>query len=394
MASPLDKAGPILNKLIENGHQAYVVGGAVRDLLLNKEVHDVDIATSAHPETVISLFDETVPIGLQHGTVLVLYGGESFEVTTFRSEIGYSDHRHPDQVVFEEKLENDLARRDFTMNAMALDCHGKVIDPFHGEQDLHEKKLVTVGDAAARFKEDPLRMLRAARFTSQLDVCPTHELARAIRKEAAGIRHISIERIRDELTKCLRGVNPYKGLEMIVSTTLYSYINGLTTLVDHIDRFASVDFNHIRTDAERWSLFFYLIDAEVTQEFLKSFRFSRQLTQSIESLLRYYRSEDYKIPLTAWKLYKLGDDLLRSSTHLDLALGKAVSLDSLVQLNESLVIQSRKELIVNGRDLMEWTGKKSGEWIAFLLEDIERKIINKELEHTKGAIQRWVQENG
>ena len=150
------------------GYEACPVGGCVRDLLLGRAPGDWDIATSARPEAVTALFERTVPTGLKHGTVTVLLGGMALEVTTFRGESGYSDGRHPDRVTFGVGLREDLARRDFTINAMALAPDGSVLDPFGGRADLARRLIRCVGEPERRFTEDALRMLRAVRFAAQL----------------------------------------------------------------------------------------------------------------------------------------------------------------------------------------------------------------------------------
>ena len=154
----------ILHRLRTAGHQGYCVGGCVRDRLLGREPKDYDVTTSAKPEEVMALFaPHAIPTGLQHGTVTVVSEGERVEVTTFRWDGAYTDHRHPDAVTFTASLTEDLSRRDFTINAMAMDSDGQVTDPFGGTADLRRGALRCVGDPAARFQEDALRIMRALR---------------------------------------------------------------------------------------------------------------------------------------------------------------------------------------------------------------------------------------
>lgn len=161
----------VIATLQQAGFEAYVVGGAVRDTLLGKAVNDVDVATSALPHEVKPLFATTVDVGIEHGTVLIVHPLAPVEVTTFRVDGEYTDHRRPQQVQFVRELREDLARRDFTINAMALQQDGTVIDYFNGQQDLQQQVIRAVGNAKERFAEDALRMLRAVRFTSQLGLC-------------------------------------------------------------------------------------------------------------------------------------------------------------------------------------------------------------------------------
>lgn len=198
----------ILCALDSAGHRAVLAGGCVRDSLLGRRPSDWDIASSASPEEALALFPRCVPTGIKHGTVTVLSGGGSVEVTAFRAEGGYSDHRRPDSVSFGCPLEADLARRDLTVNAMAMDAAGEITDPFGGRDDLRRRLLRCVGEPERRFDEDALRMLRTVRFSAQLgfDIEPrTLEAIRALAHLASGL---SAERVRDELLKTLRSPAP------------------------------------------------------------------------------------------------------------------------------------------------------------------------------------------
>lgn len=202
------KPDHILQTLHRRGYEAYYVGGCVRDLLLGRPVHDWDITTSALPEQIISCFSRTVPTGLRHGTVTVLEGESQAEVTTYRTEEGYADGRHPDRVRFVRSLGEDLARRDFTINAMAMDENGGVIDLFGGREDLTRRIIRCVGEPDRRFQEDALRMLRAIRFSAQLDFFVEDNTRIAIRRNARRCTQLSAERVRDEMEKTLLSPHP------------------------------------------------------------------------------------------------------------------------------------------------------------------------------------------
>ena len=169
LPSEFQKALPILRKIQEAGYQAYFVGGCVRDVLLNHTIHDVDIASSAYPQEIKELFERTVDVGIEHGTVLVLEGGQEYEITTFRTEDAYVDYRRPSQVHFVRSLDEDLKRRDFTINALALDSEGNLVDLFQGLEDLQTGVIRAVGLASVRFQEDALRIMRGFRFQASLD---------------------------------------------------------------------------------------------------------------------------------------------------------------------------------------------------------------------------------
>lgn len=197
----------LLSRLRRFGFEAYIVGGCVRDLLCGRRPKDWDICTDARPEEVQSVFRDlhVIPTGLRHGTVTVRYAGQSYEITTFRIDGAYADHRRPAGVSFTSHLTEDLARRDFTINAMAYAPHTGLIDPFGGAQDLRKERLVCVGDPDQRFQEDALRILRALRFAAvfKMDIASSTEAA--LLRSAFLLCKISKERIRDELCKTLLG---------------------------------------------------------------------------------------------------------------------------------------------------------------------------------------------
>ncbi len=191
----------IINTLKKHGESAYAVGGCVRDSLLGRTPGDWDITTSALPEKIKSIFEKTIDTGIKHGTVTVRIGHESFEVTTYRVDGEYEDSRHPKSVTFTDRLEEDLARRDFTVNAMAYNDEVGLVDPFGGQNDLELKVIRCVGDPEKRFEEDALRMLRAVRFSAQLGFRVLPDVANAMHKMRNGICAVSAERIHEELTK-------------------------------------------------------------------------------------------------------------------------------------------------------------------------------------------------
>ncbi|MBU5455512.1 CCA tRNA nucleotidyltransferase [Caproiciproducens sp. MSJ-32] len=214
----------IINKFYKNNFDAFIVGGCLRDLLLNINPKDYDIATSAKPEDTISLFNKTIPTGIKHGTVTVVINNNSYEVTTFRTEGDYLDNRHPSKIDFVTNIKEDLSRRDFTVNALAYNDRLGLIDYFNGIDDLKNKIIKCVGDADKRFKEDALRMLRAVRFSCQLDFEIEDKTYNAIINNADLIKNISKERIRDELCKILISKSPSKGISILQKTGLLEFI--------------------------------------------------------------------------------------------------------------------------------------------------------------------------
>lgn len=214
----------LCRRLREAGHRSWIVGGCVRDGLLEElagaEVssarNDWDIATSARPEEVAAVFRRVIPTGIAHGTVTVVLGNDHYEVTTLRGETSYTDGRRPDSVYFVDDIRDDLARRDFTINAIAFDVlEDKLIDPFDGTRDLRERCLRAVGVPSERFAEDGLRVLRAARFVATLEVELDPETARAIQPSLDSYRKVSAERIRDEWIKTMKASRPSRAFEVM-----------------------------------------------------------------------------------------------------------------------------------------------------------------------------------
>ena len=212
------------NKVFEEaGFQAYLVGGAVRDIFLNKEASDWDVTTNATPQDVMKMFKFVVPTGIEHGTVTVHFMKKEIEVTTFRTESGYSDGRHPDKVNYAATIEEDLSRRDFTINAIAVNLGtGKIKDPFHGRRDIRKKTIQTVGNPHERFMEDGLRPIRAIRFSSKLgfSIQKSTYLEIFDKEIQKKITSISIERFRDEFEKILKSPKPSVGLKLMEETGL------------------------------------------------------------------------------------------------------------------------------------------------------------------------------
>ena len=205
-----EKAAEIIRVLMNHGFEAYAVGGCVRDSILGRKPEDWDITTSARPEEVKRIFPRTVDTGIEHGTVTVLMDREQFEVTTYRVDGEYTDHRHPKEVTFTASLEEDLKRRDFTINAMAYNPETGLVDIFQGIEDLERKIIRCVGDPGERFDEDALRILRAIRFSAQLGFVIDDATKQAMSERAETLKDVSAERIRVELVKLLVSAYPEK----------------------------------------------------------------------------------------------------------------------------------------------------------------------------------------
>lgn len=222
-----EKVIKIINKFTENNAEIYIVGGAVRDLMLDRSVKDWDFTTNLTPDEMKKMFPKNSFCNNAFGTFSILNGEEIFEVTTFRTERGYSDNRHPDEVVWGKTLEEDLQRRDFTINALAIRLvNGKpeLIDLYDGQKDLKDKLIRTVGNPDERFKEDALRLMRAVRIAGQIDFEIEEKTLKSIQENAQLINNIAGERIRDELFKILLSKTPSKGIELLRDSGLLKEI--------------------------------------------------------------------------------------------------------------------------------------------------------------------------
>jgi putative nucleotidyltransferase with HDIG domain len=222
----------VLRTLRTHGFEAYAVGGAVRDILLGRRPEDWDVATSAEPRYVLSVFPQAIPTGVRHGTVTVLCppegsrldGETTVDVTTYRVEGAYSDLRHPDSVRFTTSLREDLSRRDFTINALALGLNGAITDPFGGLRDITRRLLRCVGKPEERFAEDALRMVRAVRLVAELGLTFDLDTAVAVERHSGLLARIAVERVREEFDRCLLGPAPWRALELLRTLDLLDHI--------------------------------------------------------------------------------------------------------------------------------------------------------------------------
>lgn len=382
-----EKALPILKKIEQAGFEAYFVGGSVRDVLLDHPIHDVDIATSAFPAEIKALFPRTVDVGIEHGTVLVLEGEEQYEITTFRTESTYQDFRRPDHVEFVRSLEEDLKRRDFTINAFALKEDGAVIDLFGGLDDLAQQILRAVGDPYERFHEDALRMMRGLRFVSQLGFTLEEKTKASILENHALLGKISVERINIEFVKLLLGENRKLGIEMLLETQCYNYCPGLKEQRQALEAFAALPGLPLTNEVSAWAL---LIDqlnlsASEIRSFLKQWKCSNQIIRQVQQVvcgLRWRKKADYSAVL----LYELQAEKIVLVESLLPYFGKEDQSQMSLIAYEQLPIKHLTELAVNGHDLMTIFGKKGGAWLKEALSLCEQAVIEKQVVNEQGAL--------
>ncbi|MCR2820218.1 CCA tRNA nucleotidyltransferase [Lederbergia panacisoli] len=384
-------ATPVLEKIEKAGFEAYFVGGAVRDHLLNRDIHDVDIATSATPEEIKKIFSSTVDVGIEHGTILVLFNGQGFEVTTFRSESDYEDFRRPQSVTFIRSLHEDLRRRDFTMNAIAMDRAGNLIDPYNGKMAIDNKIIETVGEAAERFKEDALRVMRAIRFVSQLGFSLEQKTEREMANLSYLLKHISVERITAEMTKLLNGTYREKALKIAIETNIYSFWPTLFNDKSIIKSILSLPIKPLN-EIELWILTVYLTDETNSNELLRKWKLpSKKIQFILRSLSLLQRRKDHE--WTKYEYYRAGIEI---STIVERTYQASRNKDiSEIESNihnifKQLPITSREDLTISGKDILKWCEKPAGPWVRVIMEGIEEAIINNEIYNEAAEIKRWV----
>ena len=374
-------AAAVIQKIEQAGFEAVFVGGAVRDHLLNRPSNDVDVATSALPEEVKRIFHKTVDVGIEHGTILVLDTGEPTEVTTYRTEGDYIDFRRPEQVQFVRNLEEDLKRRDFTMNALAMRHTGEIIDLYGGTSDLQRGVIRAVGDARERFNEDALRMLRAARFSAQLGFTIEEDSFVAIQSEAHLLQHIAVERIAIELEKMWQSERPALGMQMLVDSGLSEHLAGdFTDVSKRWQSFKASD------SKDGWA---YFVVTTNDDTLIKSYKLSnkeKNYILAIQRALRLLQKRD----IAVIDLFYVEEAHLQTAHCFATWLGIAVlDVATLLSRKATFSLQTASELQVNGKDLMAWTKQRGGPWVKYALDKILLAVLNGEVENDTEHIKDW-----
>ncbi|OIN67984.1 [cytidine(C)-cytidine(C)-adenosine (A)]-adding enzyme [Exiguobacterium sp. KRL4] len=372
----LERANQIIQTIEQAGGEAYIVGGAVRDMLLKRQPGDYDLATSLFPHEVIPLFPVVIPTGLDHGTVTVVLDHDPFEVTTFRSESTYSDRRRPDEVTLGVSLEEDLTRRDFTINAMALKPTG-LVDLFGGQDDLAAKIVRTVGRAEERFDEDALRMIRAFRFMSQLEFSLDPQTEQAIEDKKEHLQAVAVERIANEFEKLLLGPGRTAALEAMLRTGVYAHLPHLDrSIIEHLIR---LPFNGVSTD-DVWTL---VLVAGLRPEALRAWKRSKKQEGRAKTLAVLVNADT----LSDWQRYRLSDEEL---LHLNEMTGRHHDKRT------TLPIRELKDLTVNGRDMIELGLHKKE--IKEALRHLEKQVVYRHLENQRDSLLRevmtWKKQHG
>ena len=383
------KAMPVLRTLEDAGFEAYFVGGSVRDVLLHRHVHDVDITTSAYPEEVKELFDKSIDTGIKHGTVTVLYGGESYEITTFRTESGYQDFRRPDHVTFVQNLDEDLKRRDFTINALAMDMHGDIVDLFNGIEDLKNHIIRAVGNPEKRFHEDALRMMRAVRFMSQLEFKLEEKTEQAIKDNHELLKKISVERIREEFVKMGLGPFSRQAFQIFLDTQLSEDVPDFAGKKNLLQVYPQLKFSPT-VETSLWAVIIILLKVpnENIDKFMRDWKNSNAMTEKVEQIIKMFDLIADHVP-TDYELFEAGEDIIINTIDVADILGQPVSSEALVDRYLALPIKTPSELAVDGRFLIK-RGMRPGAQLGRTLNQIRKKVVACEIENSEEAIEQYL----
>lgn len=392
---PLDPgAAALLTRLHAAGHAAYAVGGCVRDSLLGQTPHDWDLCTSATPEQVLELFGKAhcIPTGLQHGTVTVKHGGELYEITTFRTEGAYSDGRHPDHVAFVPDVKEDLARRDFTINAMAYNAEEGLIDPFGGQSDLAVGIVRAVGEPQRRFEEDALRILRLYRFAARFGFAIDPATGQAARALCRHLDCVSEERIAEELSRLLAAPAPGAYLEAEVLAVIFPELDAAELpesrrILDALEP----GMEHVPV---RLAALLCPLGEAGARAALKRLKCSNTLTGTVATLVREAAAgmPGAALTLTARRFLSRYDlatitDLtaLCSARHPEQAEAFAALQQEAARLVETNACCRINQLAVNGRDLMD-AGIRPGPGLRRVLDALLEQVLTGQLPNEKAAL--------
>ena len=385
------EALPVMQQLVDAGYEAYFVGGSVRDMLLHKPISDVDIATSATPQEVKEIFPHTVDVGIEHGTVMVIYHKEGYEVTTFRTEEGYEDFRHPDKVTFVRSLEEDLKRRDFTINALAIGIDDQLMDFFDGIGDLERQCIRCVGDAKERFNEDALRMFRAVRFVGQLGFQVEEETKKAISLLKMNLSKVAVERMKVEFEKMIQSSYRNEAMQLFVETGLYQacpLFDGKGEILLKLAEFPLKEMSVLQA----WILFvdaLNLSDKEVSH-LLKSWKSSNEQIRDVLVGYRTYRARKEE----EWNFFLAYDcpyEVACEVEQLLIVQDKSSSMEGLEATYHSLPIRSMNDIHLNGHDIIRILKlDKKGPIIGQVLKTVEKMILEQSISNDAEVLETYV----
>lgn len=383
MMTYLEAGKEILNELNKRGFEAYFVGGFVRDILISRPYNDIDIATNATPDDIMKIFKDINTKGIQYNSIVLKYKEYIFEVTTFRKDLAYEDHRHPICEVA-STIEEDLERRDFTINAMAYSLDEKLIDPFQGVLDIENKLIKTVGDPLIRFEEDALRMLRACYFAAKLDFKLSKEVFHVITIKAPLIQKVSGQRVLIELNKIIALENSLIGFKYICETNLISFLDGLSKGIRYL-----VDNQVLIQDEMLFYSFCFYLNGNISEQYMFG-RTSVNKMKLILDLAAVTENGDFNKLL----LYTYGQQIALYANAINHILGLNPDLRAkIVKDYEQLPIKRTCDLKFKGQDIMQLTKKEAASWIGEIVDKIKYEVIMNGLENDYETIKEYVLKN-
>ncbi|MBU1145070.1 MAG: CCA tRNA nucleotidyltransferase [Firmicutes bacterium] len=361
----------VLSILTGHGHFAYFVGGFVRDFLLGLPVNDIDITTDASPKLVKSYFKKTRDTGIKYGTITVFEDDFAFEVTTFRSEGVYSNHRHPKQITFSKTIEEDLKRRDFTINALAMDQEKQIIDLFDGKRDLKLKLIRAIGNPDTRFYEDALRMLRAFRFISKLDFDIEEKTFQSIEKNYSLLSKISNERILQEFRKIIEYPFALKALQWMNKSLVKENFPDLLQGINFLSKQTKIDLNIL----EFFALCFYLNGMEISDKWRFSNKDKAIINRMIE-LVEVTKNDSFNELI----VYSNGLDLCLMANKVNASLNPQNNQEAFIlSLYNKMPIHQTCDLAFKGQDILELTSLKDARIIGDIIDELTYKVITLEI---------------
>lgn len=356
----LEKAKKLISLLENNGFESYIIGGFVRDFYLGRDSLDADITTSATPKQIRAIFQNDYSDSEEYGTSIVFFAGSNFQVTTFRSEKNYEDYRRPKKIKYIKSFTDDLKRRDFTINTMAIDMNGELIDYLGAKKDLDDKIIKTVGNPYVRLKEDPLRILRAIRFATLLGFKLDEELKQAIISNRELLKKISYSRKKEELEKIFTSFNMKIGLKLIKDLNLEASLDiSFTKVIPNPDILAI------------WSQ----IEMSDKYPFKKT---EKEVIEAVKQL----RKKDLFDPIVLYNydLYALS---LSAET-------RGIDRSLIADKHKKLVIHSRKDIVLDSVSICEILHRSPGEFLKEIYRDLEQKILLKEIRNTKKELTMYL----
>lgn len=426
----------LVKRLEDEGFETYLVGGAVRDKLLGKEIHDIDLTTRARPSDIMRIFSDLklIDIGKKFGTIKVIYKSEEYEITTFRAESSYKDKRHPGEISFSNTIEEDLKRRDFTINAMA-ERKGQIIDLFSGKNDLFQKIIRAVGNPYERIEEDYLRALRAVRFATVLDFFIEKNLKDAIKNKADYIEEISKERIRDEIDKILLSDKPSRGIRLLDELNLLTYIfpevkkmkgfdqhssHHNLDLFDHSMKVLDLSPKNLKTrmaglfhDTGKVQSFFLDengegrffghqdISKEIIEKRLKELKYPKKFIENTSLLVQRHmdNTNTYTKKSVRKLLRKVGDENIYDLFDLQTADVLSTVHDNTENISNAKIIlekilnsntpRKKDQIDFSGHDLINM-GFKEGKELGIILNEVYNLVMDEKLANKKNEISKYI----